>query len=135
MRCARSSTSPRARRAASVPAARRRTSPSSSSAPVIDSGCGRANACPPTGWWRRAGGLVRDAEALDLLARVDTLLVDKTGTLTEGKPRVTEVVPVADASVEELLAVAAGLERGSEHPLAAAVLAAAAERGIAPAPV
>src|SRR5262249_18281864 len=88
-----------------------------------------------TGRGAHAGVLVRDAEALELLARIDTLLVDKTGTLTEGKPRVTEVVPVADASVEEVLALAAGLERASEHPLAAALLAAAAERGGATAPV
>jgi Cu+-exporting ATPase len=88
-----------------------------------------------TGRGARAGVLVRDAEALELTAVVDTLLVDKTGTLTEGKPRVTDLVPVAAARAEELLQLAAGLERSSEHPIAGAVLAAAAERGVAAAPV
>ncbi len=88
-----------------------------------------------TGRGAQAGVLVRDAAALETLARVDTLLVDKTGTLTEGKPRLTEVVPAPGATEAEVLALAAGLERGSEHPLAAAVTAGAAERGVAPAPV
>src|SRR5262245_46172594 len=79
-----------------------------------------------------AGILVRDAEALQALATVDTLLVDKTGTLTEGKPRLAafEVAPGFDAT--QVLAWTAGLERASEHPLAAAVVAAAAERGVEP---
>ncbi|MBV9757478.1 MAG: heavy metal translocating P-type ATPase, partial [Alphaproteobacteria bacterium] len=77
-----------------------------------------------------AGVLVRSAEALERLERVDTLVVDKTGTLTEGKPRVTAVIPAAGGSEAEVLAVAAALERGSEHPLAAAILAAAQERDL-----
>jgi Cu+-exporting ATPase len=80
----------------------------------------------------RAGVLVKAAEALETLERVDTLVVDKTGTLTEGKPRATAIVPAAGVSEPELMGVAASLEKASEHPLAAAVLAAAAERGIAP---
>jgi Cu+-exporting ATPase len=96
-----------------------------------------------TGRGARAGVLFRDAEALELLGGVDTLVVDKTGTLTEGRPRVLGVevlAPEAGArsviadGVEderELLALAAGLERASEHPLASAVLAEAARRGIA----
>jgi len=75
-----------------------------------------------TGQGARAGVLVREAEALETLARVDTLLVDKTGTLTEGKPRVTEVAVTADRDDAEVVALAAGLERASEHPLAAAIL-------------
>jgi len=88
-----------------------------------------------TGRGARVGVLVREAEALETLTRIDTLLVDKTGTLTEGKPRVTEVVVVAARQEAELLALAAGLERSSEHPLAAAILEAAVARSIAPAPV
>ena len=75
--------------------------------------------------------LVRSAEALERLAKVDTLMVDKTGTLTEGKPRVTAVVPAPGFDEAELLRLAASLERSSEHPLAAAILAEARERGIA----
>jgi Cu+-exporting ATPase len=81
----------------------------------------------------RAGVLVRDAESLERLETVDTLVVDKTGTLTEGRPKVVAVVPTADVAEDELLRLAAGLERGSEHPLAAAIVAAAKERGLAPA--
>jgi len=79
-----------------------------------------------------AGVLVRKAEALEALERVDTLLVDKTGTLTEGKPRLValEVVPGRDEP--EVLALAAGLEQASEHPLAAAIVAGARERGVIP---
>ena len=77
-----------------------------------------------------SGVLIRDAEALETLARVDTLLVDKTGTLTEGKPRLATVQAMGGLDERELLALVAGLERASEHPLAAAVLAGAAERGI-----
>jgi len=86
-----------------------------------------------TGRGARAGVLVRDAEALETLERVDVLVVDKTGTLTEGKPKVSEIVALPGRSEGELLRLAAGVERGSEHPLAAALLAAAADRKIAPA--
>jgi Cu+-exporting ATPase len=85
-----------------------------------------------TGHGALAGVLIRNAEALETLEKVDTLLVDKTGTLTEGKPRLVSVVAAADATEMEILALAAGLERGSEHPLAAAILAGAAARGVAP---
>jgi Cu+-exporting ATPase len=81
----------------------------------------------------QAGVLVKDAESLERLETVDTLVVDKTGTLTEGRPRVMAVEPTADIAENELLRLAAGLERGSEHPLAAAIVAAAAERGLPPA--
>jgi Cu+-exporting ATPase len=80
----------------------------------------------------QAGILVRDAEALEVFEKVDTLVVDKTGTLTEGKPRLVSVKPLEGASEEELLSVAGSLERGSEHPLAAAILAGVRERGIEP---
>ncbi|TAM50691.1 MAG: heavy metal translocating P-type ATPase [Acidobacteria bacterium] len=80
----------------------------------------------------RAGVLIRNAEALEAFAAVDTLVVDKTGTLTVGKPRVTEVVCAPGVAEDELLRLAASLEKGSEHPLAGAVLAAAAERGVTP---
>ncbi len=83
-----------------------------------------------TGRGAQAGVLVRSAEALETLARVDTLLVDKTGTLTEGKPRLVSVEPAAGFSAGEVLRLAAALERGSEHPLAGAILEAAGERGI-----
>jgi Cu+-exporting ATPase len=78
-----------------------------------------------------AGVLFRDAEAIEVLRSVDTLVVDKTGTLTEGRPRLVATQPLPDFDETELLRAAAGLERASEHPLAAAVLAAARERGIA----
>jgi Cu+-exporting ATPase len=81
-----------------------------------------------TGRGAQAGVLVRNAEALELLARVDVLVVDKTGTLTEGKPRVTAIVAVADGGENELLRLAAAVERGSAHPLAAAVVSAAEAR-------
>src|SRR5262249_42324104 len=84
-----------------------------------------------TGRGATAGVLVKNAEALEVLAKVDTLVVDKTGTLTEGKPRVVTVVPMHGASEEELLRTAASLESSSEHPLAAAVIEAAKSRGIA----
>jgi Cu+-exporting ATPase len=74
--------------------------------------------------------LVKNAEALELTEKVDTLVVDKTGTLTEGKPRLTMVKPAPGHDEPTVLQLAAGLERGSEHPLAAAVLAGAAERGV-----
>jgi Cu+-exporting ATPase len=77
------------------------------------------------------GVLFRNAEAIEHLRRVDTLVVDKTGTLTEGKPKLADVVPVEGTSADELLALAAAVERGSEHPLAASILAGAKERGLA----
>jgi len=79
----------------------------------------------------QAGVLFRSAEAIERLREVDVLLVDKTGTLTEGKPRLVAVEPVPDRDADTVLRLAAGLERASEHPLAAAILAGAAERGIA----
>ncbi len=78
------------------------------------------------------GVLVRDAEALETMQKVDTLVVDKTGTLTEGKPRVVQAASAAGVSEAELIAAAAGLETASEHPLARAILAYAQERSIAP---
>lgn len=72
-----------------------------------------------------AGVLIKSAEALERMEKVDTLVVDKTGTLTEGKPRVTAVATAGDLTEDELLALAASLERSSEHPLAAAIVAAA----------
>jgi P-type Cu+ transporter len=75
-----------------------------------------------------AGILIRDAQALEQLQRIDTLVIDKTGTLTEGKPKVVAVIPVAGADESELLRLAASVERGSEHPLAQAILNAAKQR-------
>ncbi len=77
------------------------------------------------------GVLIRNAEALERLEKVDTLVVDKTGTLTEGHPVVTAIVPVPGQSDEQLLRLAAAVERASEHPLAQAIVAAARQRGIA----
>jgi len=82
-----------------------------------------------TGRGARAGVLVKDAKAMEGFARVDTLVVDKTGTLTEGKPTLGEVIPVKGVDEGWVLAVAAALERGSEHPIAAAVLKGAEGRG------
>jgi Cu+-exporting ATPase len=82
-----------------------------------------------TGRGASAGVLIKNAEALEILEKVDVLIVDKTGTLTEGKPRLISVVPAAGVSEDELVRLAASLERGSEHPLAAAILAGAKERG------
>ncbi len=84
-----------------------------------------------TGRGATAGVLVKKAEALEVFGKVDTLVVDKTGTLTEGKPKLLSVLVVPPWSDVELLRFAAGLERSSEHPLAAAVVAGAEERGIA----
>jgi P-type Cu+ transporter len=78
-----------------------------------------------------AGVLIKSAEALERMEKVDTLVVDKTGTLTEGKPRVTGIVPVSGMTESGILLLAASLERSSEHPLAAAIVAAARERGMA----
>ena len=75
-----------------------------------------------------AGVLVKNAEALEIMEKVDTLVVDKTGTLTEGKPRLASVVAVPGFSEAEVLRLAGSLERGSEHPLAAAIVSAAGER-------
>ena len=87
-----------------------------------------------TGRGATTGVLIKDAEALELLQKVDTLVVDKTGTLTEGKPELVSVVPLDEWSDSELLRLAASLERGSEHPLAAAVVAGARSRNIELAP-
>ncbi len=78
----------------------------------------------------RVGVLFKNAEAIEVLREIDTLVVDKTGTLTEGRPRVVAVEPAANWDEGEILGLAAGLERGSEHPLAAAIVAAALERGV-----
>lgn len=78
----------------------------------------------------QVGVLIRDAAAVERLERVDTLVVDKTGTLTEGKPKLVSVVPAAGLEETRLLRLAASLERGSEHPLAAAIVAGAQERGV-----
>jgi Cu+-exporting ATPase len=83
-----------------------------------------------TGRGATAGVLVKNAEALEILEKVDTLAMDKTGTLTEGKPRLTSVVARPAQDEAALLRLAASLERGSEHPLAAAIVAGANERGI-----
>jgi len=79
----------------------------------------------------KSGVLIKNAEALEHMEKVDTLLVDKTGTLTEGKPRVVAIRPVGGIGEAELLHLAASLERASEHPLAAAIVRAAEERGLA----
>lgn len=76
------------------------------------------------------GVLIRDAEALERFEQVDTLVVDKTGTLTEGRPRVIAVLPAAGFDERRLLALAASVERASEHPLAAAIVASAREQGL-----
>ena len=78
----------------------------------------------------QAGVLIKNAEALERMEKVDTLVVDKTGTLTEGRPAVTAVVPAEGFGEPEILRLAAAVERASEHPLAAAIVAAAEERGL-----
>jgi len=88
-----------------------------------------------TGRGAQAGVLIKSAEALETMEKVDTLVVDKTGTLTEGKPRLVSVMAAEGIPETQMLALVAGLERGSEHPLAAAILAGAAERGVSPAEV
>jgi Cu+-exporting ATPase len=87
-----------------------------------------------TGKGAHAGVLFKNAEAIEVLGTVDTLVVDKTGTLTEGKPRLVSIVPVSGITEGELLRLAASLERASEHPLAASIIAAANDRGIELAP-
>src|SRR5579859_420017 len=83
-----------------------------------------------TGRGAHAGVLVRNAEALELMEKVDTLVLDKTGTLTEGKPRLTQVIATDSVPDNDLLQLVASLERSSEHPLAAAIVKAAEERGL-----
>ncbi len=77
-----------------------------------------------------AGILVKNAEALERLEKIDTLVVDKTGTLTEGRPAVTKIVPAAGFAEDDVLRAAASLERASEHPIAKAIFAAADQRGL-----
>jgi len=79
----------------------------------------------------QAGVLIKNAEALERMEKVDTLVIDKTGTLTEGKPKVVAVVPAEGIDEKDVLRFAASVERASEHPLAAAIVAAAVERNIA----
>ena len=83
-----------------------------------------------TGRGAHAGVLVKNAEALELMEKIDTLVVDKTGTLTEGKPRLAGVTAIGGFEQDELLQLAASLERGSEHPLAAAIVSGAEARGV-----
>ncbi len=88
-----------------------------------------------TGRGAQGGVLVRNAEALERMQKIDTLVVDKTGTLTEGRPKLTSVVAAEGFTELQVLRLAATLERGSEHPLAAAIVAGAGERGVVPLPV
>jgi P-type Cu+ transporter len=83
----------------------------------------------------QAGVLIKNAEALERMEKVDTLIVDKTGTLTEGKPKVVAVVPVSGFGEAQVMQLAASVERGSEHPLADAIVAAATERKLELVPV
>ena len=83
-----------------------------------------------TGRGAQAGVLIKNAEALERFEKVDTLIVDKTGTLTEGKPRLVAVLPELGHDEAEVLRLAASLERGSEHPLAEAIVRGAEERGV-----
>jgi Cu+-exporting ATPase len=83
----------------------------------------------------QAGVLIKNAEALERMEKIDTVVIDKTGTLTVGKPKVAAVVPAAGFDESQVLHFAASVERGSEHPLAAAIVAAAAERKIELTPV
>ncbi len=85
-----------------------------------------------TGKGATLGVLIKNAESLEVMEKVDTLVVDKTGTLTEGKPQLVSVEAVAGFSEEEVLKYAAGLEQASEHPLAEAIVHGAKERGIRP---
>lgn len=86
-----------------------------------------------TGVAARAGVLIKDAEALETAHRVDTVVFDKTGTLTEGRPRVVAAIPAKDVDESELLRIAAGIQAGSEHPLARAVMNMAVEQSLRPA--
>ncbi|WP_017968554.1 heavy metal translocating P-type ATPase [Rhizobium leguminosarum] len=83
-----------------------------------------------TGRGAQEGVLIKDAEALERFSKVDTLIVDKTGTLTEGKPKLTDIVTFGGVGENRLLSLAASLERGSEHPLAEAIVSGAEERGV-----
>lgn len=83
-----------------------------------------------TGRGAQTGVLIKDAEALERMSNVDTLVVDKTGTLTEGKPELTDVIAFGSASEKDVLSLAAALEKGSEHPLAEAILNGAGKRGL-----
>src|SRR5207302_10724888 len=83
-----------------------------------------------TGRGAHAGVLIRNAQALETLEKVDTLIIDKTGTLTEGKPRVVQVTADKGITDAELLRLAAAVERASEHPLASAIVRAATEKGL-----
>jgi Cu+-exporting ATPase len=83
-----------------------------------------------TGRGAGAGVLVKNAEALELMEKVDTLVIDKTGTLTVGKPKLVDVQTTEDFEQSEILRLAAALERGSEHPLATAIVSGAEERGL-----
>ncbi|MBV8133954.1 MAG: heavy metal translocating P-type ATPase [Alphaproteobacteria bacterium] len=83
-----------------------------------------------TGRGAREGVLVKNAEALELMEKIDTLVIDKTGTLTLGKPRLVDITSTGAVGESELLRLAASLERGSEHPLAAAIVKGAEERGV-----
>jgi P-type Cu+ transporter len=83
-----------------------------------------------TGRGAHAGVLIKNAEALETLEKVDTLVVDKTGTLTEGKPKLTAILTVESSNIDEVLRLAASLERASEHPLAAAIVNAAREKSL-----
>jgi len=83
-----------------------------------------------TGKGATVGVLIKNAEALEVLEKIDTLVVDKTGTLTEGKPRLASVIAVPGQDENEMLRLAASLERGSEHPLAAAIVAGAEKSGL-----
>jgi Cu+-exporting ATPase len=83
-----------------------------------------------TGRGARAGVLIKNAEALEILEKVDTLVFDKTGTLTEGRPTVESVIPVSGGDETELIRLVASLEQGSEHPLGSAIVAAAKENNI-----
>jgi Cu+-exporting ATPase len=83
-----------------------------------------------TGQGALAGVLIKNAEALEALEKIDTLVVDKTGTLTEGKPKLVSIVPAKDRDEQELLHLVSSLERGSEHPLAAAIVQGAQQRGM-----
>jgi Cu+-exporting ATPase len=87
-----------------------------------------------TGRGALGGVLVKNAEALELMERVDTLIVDKTGTLTEGKPRLMTVIAAEGMSEADVMRLASSLEVASEHPLAAAIVSGAKERGIVPTP-
>ncbi|HEX9181226.1 MAG TPA: heavy metal translocating P-type ATPase, partial [Burkholderiales bacterium] len=84
-----------------------------------------------TGRGAMAGVLIKNAEALEIMEKVNTLVVDKTGTLTEGRPKLLSVVPLAGFDADEVLRLGASLERASEHPLAAAIVSGAQEKNLA----